>query len=317
MKVAIAGCGAVGLYYGIKLALSGVETVFILRSGMEDARHNGLRIIQESGAELRLTDARFVSKPEEAGPADWVIIALKTTADEDLCRLVHPLLAPNTRLLTLQNGLNREEFLASEFPGHPVYGGLCFVCLNRIAPACVRHIGHGELALGAYVRSLPPSERSSPCAALEELCDRWRSVGVAARLITNLREARWRKLVWNVPFNGLSVVYGGIGVDVILANPAHLARCRALMEEICRIASAEGIIIGPEFLEEQIAKTRSMGGYLPSSAVDFLAGRPIEFDAIWFQPLREAARAGLPTRHLDDLVLQLRTLNEQRKRSRC
>lgn len=306
IRAAIVGCGAVGLYYGIKLAQAGAEVCFLMRTGLPEALANGLRIEHPSGRTETLHSALCTNDPAVIGPVDWVIIALKATANHQLPRLIPPLLGPATRLLTLQNGLGHEESLAATFPGHPVYGGLCFVCLNRTTPACVRHLGHGALALGALTTTLPPSEQPPPGPALEALAALWRAAGIQAETVPSLSAARWRKLIWNVPFNGLTVLVGGAGVDAILARPALLARCRALMEEIRAAAAAEGIIIPAVFLDDQIAKTRGMGPYQPSSALDFLAGRDLELDAIWCAPRQAARAAGVPTPELDALILELR-----------
>lgn len=305
MKCAIVGAGAVGLFYGFRLQQGGEDVHFLWRSGSEEALRSGIQIVTDAGVEI-LPHPRGATTPEEIGPVDWVVIALKATANASWQSLLPPLLGPTTRLLTLQNGLGQEEALAAAFPGFPVYGGLCFVCLNRISPATVRHIGHGRLLLGAYEPTV--AWETLPGPELTALAQSWQRSGVSAHTTPHLLEARWRKLMWNIPFNGLSIVLGGVSVDKILQDTQGSARCWRLMEETRAVANAYGCVIEPEFLQAQIDRTLPMGAYHPSSLLDFLAGRPVELGTIWEEPLRRARAVGVPVPELECLVEELRAL---------
>ena len=149
------------------------------------------------------------------GPGDH--FALKTTANADLERLIPPLLHEGTLLLTLQNGLGNEEFLAERWGEERVLGGLCFVCLNRVAPGVIEHYGHGTLSLGEFRR--PPAERTRAIGAM------FSAAGVETHVVENLVTERWRKLVWNIPFNGLSIATGGLTCDLLLADEGLHGRC--------------------------------------------------------------------------------------------
>jgi 2-dehydropantoate 2-reductase len=115
---------------------------------------------------------------------------------------------------------------------------------------------------------------------------------------------RWRKLVWNVPFNGLTVTEGGLTSDEVLRDPVREARVRALMREVQATARAEGVEIEDAFLEQNVRITRDMA-YRPSTLLDFLDGRPLELDPIWGEPLRRARRLGVPVPELARLHAQL------------
>ncbi|HXG46432.1 MAG TPA: 2-dehydropantoate 2-reductase N-terminal domain-containing protein, partial [Methylomirabilota bacterium] len=148
--VAVVGCGALGSFYGAKLCRTGIETHFLLRSDFEIVRRHGVTIHSKEGDfNARPRCARMA---EEIGPVDLVLIGLKTTANDQFPRLLPPLVGPRTAILTLQNGLGNEESLATLFPPHQILGGLCFVCLNRVAPGVVQHLDHGRIVLGEYQR---------------------------------------------------------------------------------------------------------------------------------------------------------------------
>lgn len=305
MKIAIVGSGAIGLFYGARLAQAGEEVHFLMRSGLEEARQEGIRIESPEG-DVHIQHPLCAASTEEIGPVDWVVIALKATANSVLAKLLPPLLTPNTAILTLQNGLGHEAALAQLFPTHRISGGLCFVCLNRKSAASVLHIESSSLLIGDL--------DGSPAPATEALAAAWRSTGMAVQVTEYLSEARWRKLIWNIPFNGLSIVEGGVTVDRILAKPESFDRALRLMEEVRLAANAQGCHIEAEVLQQQIERTRGMGAYSPSTLLDFLAHREIELEAIWESPLEAAKRVGVPVPELESLTQQLQAAVQKNRR---
>ena len=131
--------------------------------------------------------------------------------------------------------------------------------------------------------------------------------------VDSLRAARWRKLVWNIPFNGLTVVAGAVPCDELLRHANHEAEVRALMREIQATAAAEGVVIDDAFLHDNVERTRSMA-YQPSTLIDFMEGRPLELEPIWGEPLRRARTAGVATPHLAALYDRLSVMDAARTR---
>ncbi len=244
MKIAVVGCGAVGSFYGAKLARAGQEVHFLLRSDYEVVRRKGLHIRSPQGDfHLRPQCAR---EPEEIGPSDLVIIALKTTANDQFARLLPPLAGPGTAWLTLQNGLGNEEQLARLFPAEQILGGLCFVCLNRLEPGLVYHIDHGQVVLGEFQRG--PQPRTQELAAL------FSQASVSCALTDNLARAHWEKLTWNIPFNGLGVA-AAAGLEALLGHPApgvaaasaSPASQESARERLASVQSSRFKVQGPRF----------------------------------------------------------------------
>ncbi|MBU6401969.1 MAG: 2-dehydropantoate 2-reductase, partial [Verrucomicrobia bacterium] len=207
MKIGVVGCGALGSFYGAKLWQSGQEVHFLLRSDYDTVRRQGVHI--------RGPDGDFVARPcaadraERIGPCDLVLIGLKTTANDQFIRLLPPLLTRRTLLLTLQNGLGNEAQLAARFGPGNILGGLCFVCLNRVAPGVIHHLAHGRIVLGEFGRL--------PRARTRATADLFHQAGVPCQVTDNLELAHWEKLVWNIPFNGLGVA-GAAGLEAVLAG---------------------------------------------------------------------------------------------------
>lgn len=317
MNITVVGCGALGSYYGACLQRAGHAVSFLLRSGFETVRAHGVQVHSFAGDFT--AHPRCLRSPEESGPADLVLIGLKTTANDQFPRLLRPLVAPHTAVLTLQNGLGNEEALAALFPAGQILGGLCFVCLNRTAPGVIQHLAHGRILLGEFQR--PATTRT------HQLAEHFRAAGVPCEVTDHLAEAHWQKLVWNIAFNGLGVASAAghapwemntgdfahvagecLTTDRLLADPQWTLRVRALMAEVMAAAQAMGHRMPPDYAELQITRTREMGAYRPSTLIDFERGLPLELESLFLEPLRQARAAGVATPNLERLCVILEAL---------
>ena len=303
-RIAVVGVGAVGGFYGAKLARRGLDVRFLMRSDLAHVREHGLRVHAATGENIVLPEVRCFGDPREIGPCDAVLIAMKATANPALESVIPPLLKEDTVLVTLQNGLGNEEFLAKRFGPGRVLGGLCFVCLNRTAPGIIEHYEYGKIMLGEFGR--PPAPRTRALAA------EFAKAGVECEIADDLTRARWQKLVWNIPFNGLSILGGGIDVGRILADESLTALTRSLMREIILTAGKLGHPLPGSLPGRQIASTRTMGNYRPSSMIDFLEGRDVEVEAIWGEPFRQAQAAGIEAGRLETVYHLIKSAVDRR-----
>lgn len=292
-RIAVVGAGAVGCYYGAHIARYHSVT-FLMRRDLEAVRGNGLRIFSPD-REIYLEEVEVSGSTEKIGPVDLVIIAVKTTANAELPDLIRPLVQNDTVLLTLQNGLGNEEFLYEHFPDQAVLGGLCFVCINRGAPGEIHHLAHGLVEMGEFTNT----------GVLDDVVALFGNSGLPVSSLPDMGLARWRKLIWNVPFNGLSIAGGGIDTRQILSDPKLVARTRRLMSEVILTAGRLGYFIDPAFAEKNIENTLQMGPYKPSSLIDFLNGQAVEVEAIWGEPLRRAGSVGAETPELELLYHEI------------
>lgn len=297
MRVGVVGSGAVGLYYGARLQRSGEEVHFLVRSDLEEIRRTGIRI-RASDSTFQLSQVNAYESVESIGVVDLVLIAVKTTSNALLPDLLKPIVGPDTVLLTLQNGLGNVAFLRDFFPKNPILSGSCFVGLNRVGPGTVENYYLGSIAIAG--------ERANEVALCRTVSDWFRKASLNANVFENMEQLHWKKLLWNIPFNGLSIVAGRVATDVIL-NDRNLSRlARGIMEEIVSIAGALGHEIESELIDQQFEITKTMGEYKPSSLLDFAAGKKVEVEAIWGEPLREAIRAGVDAPKLETLYRLLR-----------
>lgn len=309
-RIAVVGAGAVGGYYGGKLAAFGRDVHFLIRSEEERAvwRRHGLRIKSAQG-DTHIAKVQAHATTEEIGPVDLVLIAIKATANDALDKLIPPLLGPETVLLTLQNGLGSDDALAERFGAGRVTGGLCFVCLNRTAPGVIEHTGHGAITLGEYARF--------PTPRVHDIVWEFKRCGIPAHAVADLATERWRKLVWNIPFNGLTILDSALAGEMrtvadLLADDDWSYLVRRLMDETIAVAGRLGHAIPPDWADAQYKRTKEMGAYRPSTLIDYLAGREIELEAIWGEPYRRAFNAGAECGRLETLYYQLRHIARQR-----
>src|SRR5215207_1962756 len=160
-RIAIVGTGALGGYYGGRLAQHGHDVHLLLRSDYDHVRRHGLAVRSVSGDFSLSADRLHVYNDAAAMPAaDCVIVTLKSTENHELPRLVTPLLHEKTAILTLQNGLGNEDDLARLFGGERVLGGIAFVCINRIAAGQLHHTEAGFIRLGEFAGETGRSARA-------------------------------------------------------------------------------------------------------------------------------------------------------------
>jgi len=296
MKICFIGTGALGGFYAARLAHAGGEVHCLCRSDFDAVSRTGLRVRScEGDFEARVHAHR---KPETIGVCDLVIVSVKTTSNEAVPPLLKPVVGPQTILLTLQNGLGNEEMLHRHYPAEQIMGGVCFLCSNRIGPGHIHHIAHGHIQVAEF--SGGTRERTRKIAAL------FNHAKVRCEACESLGEIRWRKLVWNIPFNGLSITANGATVEDILKDPELLQTAKTLMAESIAAANREGHAIPEAFIGQNIEYSARMGPYKTSMQLDFEAKRPLEVESIIGEPLRRARKAGVDAVAMQELYSSIR-----------
>jgi len=271
------GSGALGLYYGALLQKGGHEVHFLLRSDYEAIMNNGLTVHSVNG-DFHLPAVSGHTSPETIGGVDLVVVGLKTFANDSLHTLIKPLLAEHTGILTLQNGLGNEEYLADLFGSERIMGGVAFLCSNRGEPGHVHHLAAGRIIIGEYLKC---NEQR-----LEDIAAAFTSAGIDCKTAGDLKKVRWEKLVWNIPFNGLSALLFQ-SVDRLLQVPECRKLVRELMVEVIMAANSQELshAIPEKYADSMLEFTDGMGVYKPSMLIDREEGRELEIQAIFRAPL--------------------------------
>ena len=300
-RIVIVGCGAVGLFYGAKLALSGQDVHFLMRQDFDQVSKYGIKIESASGEAEYLENPSIYRDALEIGPCDLIIVAIKSTDNKALESLIPKLIKKETAIMTLQNGLGNEEFIAKKFGSHRVLGGLCFVCLNRVSKGVVRHIAQGTISCGEFM--------GLPLPRTHDVALMFKSAGIPFIVAESLIEQRWKKLVWNIPFNGISISEGGVDTSVILKDKSLLFLVESLMREVIQVANKLGYNLSNSLIDHNIKETKSMGPYRPSSMIDFMEGRPVEVEAIWGNPVRVGRSVGVEIPKMEALYDSIKSLS--------
>ena len=298
MKYAIIGTGAVGSFYGGKLAHAGCDVHFLLHSDYEYVKEHGLQVDSCDGS-FHLHSPQVYNNTASMPQADVVIVALKTTRNHLLKELLPPLLHKKTLVLLIQNGIGPEPLLQEQFPDLYLAAGLAFICSSKTEPGRVNHQCYGSINIGNYSCKEP--------AIIEQLIADFTMAGITACEVEYL-EARWKKEVWNMPFNGMTVVLD-TRTDHLLANPATRELIHRQMLEVIGAAQALGAKnIDASFADQMIEMTLNMAPYSPSMKLDYDFHRPMEIDYIYSNAIARAHKAGFSMPCLEMLEAQLRFL---------
>lgn len=304
MRYAIIGTGAIGAYYGAKLAHAGNDVHFLLHSDYEYVKEHGLQVDSCDGS-FHLDAPQVYRSTADMPDADVVIVALKTTNNSRLLpELLTPLLHTDPTVLLIQNGIGVEANVQKMFPTAQLAAGLAFICSAKSEPGRVNHQCYGSINIGNY--------SCHDTAQLKQLIADFDAAGVKAAEV-DYHEARWKKAVWNMPFNGMTVALGA-QTDKILANAATRQLIYDQMLEVIGAAQALGVKgLDSTFANKMIESTLQMTPYSPSMKLDYDFRRPMEIEYIYSHPIAEARAAGFDMPKLAMLEAELRFLDAKNR----
>jgi 2-dehydropantoate 2-reductase len=286
-RIGIIGSGAIGGFYGLMLARAGFDVHFLLRSEYDVVREQGLKLEHAVHGELQMPVNAYASAADMP-PCDWLLVGAKSTSNAELAPLIVQAAAADAKVVLLQNGLGVEEQLRAALPANlHLLGGLCFICVNRQAPGVIRHQALGAVNLGYHSG---PAEAGG-AQIVEAGAELFRAAGIDSQAMANLGEARWQKLVWNVPYNGLSVLLGA-STAPLMADADSRELIQVLMAEVVQGAAACGHELPAGYAEHLFRMTEQMPDYWPSMYHDHAQQRPLELQAIYAEPLARAQAAG-------------------------
>ncbi|MBP5364807.1 MAG: putative 2-dehydropantoate 2-reductase [Bacteroidales bacterium] len=299
MKYAIIGTGAIGGYYGGRLAQAGCDVDFLFHTEYEHVKRNGLRVDSVEG--------NFVVNPISAyrstldmPQADVILVALKSTANSLLPNMLQPILKPTSLVILIQNGLGLEAKLSEALPQTSIAGGMAFICSSRVAPGHINHADYGALNVGFFAHD--------NYDVLHAVQNDFERAKVQFTIAPDLNEARWRKLVWNIPYNGLTVALN-TSTDKLMRQADSRKLVADLMEEVINGAAACGARIEHAFIDKMLSMTDIMTPYSPSMKLDFDNHRPLEIEAIYSNPVAAARKAGYEMRKTEMLEQLLKFIS--------
>ena len=295
MVYGVIGTGALGGFYGSRLARSGQEVHFLLHRDVDYVRAHGLHVDSCDGS-FHLDKVNAYSSTTDMPKCDVVLVGLKTTNNHLLAQLLPPLLRPDTVVVLIQNGIGVEEDVQKMFPSQPLVAGLAFICCSKTEPGRVNHQCYGSINFGNY--------SCQDKAVFHAIIDDFAHAGIQCAEVEYL-EARWRKAVWNIPFNGMTVVLH-TQTDLLLKHPSTRELIYTIMMEVITAARHLGVTgLDQSFADKMMDMTDNMTPYSPSMKLDYDLHRPMEINYIYLRPLQIATSAGCAMPHVDALAKML------------
>ena len=300
MKYGVIGTGAIGGYYGAKLAHAGQELHFLFRSDYEYVKQHGLQVDSCDGS-FHLDDINAYLHTEDMPKCDVVLVCLKSVNNSKLQTLLPPLLHDDTLVVLIQNGIGVEEDVQKMFPDVQLAAGLAFICSAKTEPGTVNHQCYGSINLANY--------SCKDEALMQAVVDEFRQAGIETGLV-EYNEARWKKAVWNMPFNGMTVALH-TQTDMLLKNQSTRQLIREQMMEVVSAAQHLGVKnLDVAFVDKMIDMTDNMTPYSPSMRLDYDFHRRMEIYYLYTRPLEIAREAGCSMPKLEMLEAELRFLEE-------
>ncbi|MEH2172701.1 putative 2-dehydropantoate 2-reductase [Nostoc sp.] len=305
---AILGTGALGGFYGARLQKAGLDVHFLLKSDYEQVKKYGL-VVESKDGDFTLPEVHAYNDVEKMPQCDVVVVALKTTQNYLLPKMLPPVVKNNGVVLVLQNGLGVEEEVAEIIGNVTVIGGLCFLCSNKVGPGHIHHLDYGQITFSEYTPNYQPSGITE---RMQQIADDFESAGISIELAEDLLLARWKKLVWNIPYNGLSVILNA-RTDELMTYEYTRELVEQLMYEVAAGAKSYGRIISDRFIQTMLDYTVKMTPYRPSMKIDYDEHRPLEVEAIFGNPLRKAQAVSVNLVQISCLYHQLKFLDARGK----
>ncbi|HMD67487.1 MAG TPA: putative 2-dehydropantoate 2-reductase [Chitinivibrionales bacterium] len=303
---AIIGTGAVGGFYGARLARAGYDVHFLAHSDYRHIRDHSL-VIESKDGNFVLPHVNVYDDAGRMPPCDVVAVTLKTTANSILPAILPSIVKKDGLVLVMQNGFGFEEEVAAIAGPDRVLGVLCFICVTKTGPGRISHLDFGHITVAQYTKD---GSQSGITTQVKAVADDFTKAGIAVETSPDLGTARWKKLVWNVPYSGLSVVLSAL-TDALNKNPHSRELAKSIMAEVCAAAKACGHPIEPEFIDKMVAYTDAMTPYRTSMKIDYDEKRPMEVESIFGNPLRAAKKAGVNVPLMEMLYKELKFLDEE------
>lgn len=270
MRIAVMGTGAVGGYFGARLAAAGHELVFIARGKhLQAMRLAGLRI-EGSNAALHIAErAIFTDCPEDGGTADLVLFCVKSYDTETAARALAPVIGDGTLILSLQNGVDNPHRISRLWGAPRTFSGVVYIGAQIAAPGVIVHSSGGRIIFG---------QAGSHGGAAGRIEKTLAAAGINCAVSENIERVQWSKLLWNAPFCAISAL-SRANMKQILASTFLLELARNCMAEVHMAALTRGIDLPDHLFEETITFSHGLGDFKPSMLQDLEAGKPLEHEA--------------------------------------
>ncbi|MBE6369261.1 MAG: 2-dehydropantoate 2-reductase [Lentisphaerae bacterium] len=301
MKILNIACGAVGAYFCGRLAQHGADAAVCVRRDAELIRKDGFQIKSIAGDFIFRPAMVLENAADYPDTADYIFLTSKVLPEADPLELLRGVVKPGSVIVLIQNGIGIEDRLAEAFPENEILSAVAYIGVTRVAAGKIEHKGAGKLIIGKF-----GGGESNAC---RKLCQLFEAAGVTAEYTCNIAFYRWKKLLWNVPFNALSVLSGGLLTGEMTDNGRMEKLCAELMREVIAVAHGCGVELAEDMIGENIEYTRNFPPYKTSMLIDCENHRPLEVDAIVGNVVKLAEKLNINVPHLETIYTLLKAFD--------
>jgi 2-dehydropantoate 2-reductase len=288
MRIAVMATGALGGYFGARLAQGGHEVAFVARGRqLEALRAHGLRVDSPLG-DVHLPDVEVTDEPAGIGPVDLVLFTVKLWDTVEAADAIKPLLGGNTAVVSLQNGVVKDDILRQALGAEHIIGGVCYIAATIAEPGVIRHSGTlAKLVFGEYDGSLS--------ARVRQFRDACADGGIDAEVSDRIEQAIWEKFVFLVGVSGTtSLARSAIGP--IRSHPRSRAFLHDVMEEVVQVARVQGVALPAGYADDRLAFVDQLNPSAASSmSHDLERGNRLEVDWLSGDVVERGTRLGVAT----------------------
>jgi len=289
MKIIMMGSGGVGGFFGGHLARIGCDVSFVARGRhLEALKANGLTLENKTLGNVHIPNVKATDDPASLGVADIVILSVKLWDTEDAARAIRPLVGPHTGVLSLQNGVVKDDILRRVFDPGQVMGGVCYVATHIARPGVIEQTGAMQrIIVGEYDKRV--SDR------VRELHQALQKTGVTAELSDDVRRAIWEKYVFLVGLSATTTTMRST-IGPIRTNARSRSFLHDVMREVVAVGRALGVALPEDYADQRLAFADTVPATMTSSMHhDLERGNRLEVEWLSGGVVEMGRKAGVPT----------------------
>ena len=312
MRIMVMGSGAVGGYYGARLALAGHDVTFVARGQLLETLRTSGWTVRSTGGDFVLPQVQVEETPTSAVTAEVVLFAVKSMATQAAAEALAPYLEANptqeAALISLQNGIDNEAEIARFISPERIVGGVAYIEADAPQAGQIAHTGLGNIVIGDTTEAGTPFDHAATFAAA---C---KEAGFECAVTSNPRQVKWNKLVFNAALNPLTALTGTT-LGELMDDSEMLTLIHAVLSETVAVAKADGATMADDQVAQAMAMAARLGSMTSSMRRDRDRGKPLENEAILGAIVRRARQYDVPTPAIQSLYALLRVIDQKQGQS--
>lgn len=270
MRIAVMGSGAVGGYFGAKLAAAGHQVAFIARGKHLTAlQGSGLRVNSPNG-DLAVRQAQFTDAPQQVGNVDLVLLCVKSYDTETAAEAIKPMVSDKTTILSLQNGIDNPQKLARVYGADRILPAVVYVGAEVSAPGVITHSTGGRIIFGQMDGAVGDAAKA--------LAQTLTAAGIPCEASNEIGKVQWTKLLWNAPFCAISCL-ARANTKQIVESASLTKLALDCMAEVQAAARTQAVELARQVFDSTIEFSKTLGNFKPSMLQDLEANKPLEYEA--------------------------------------